>query len=168
MKIAFIGIGNVGSALANGLAENGHEVVIAAHDLNSKSVQAALAKIPALKAKSIEEAVSEADVVFLATPFAVGPGLPQALWGGLIGLGLLSLIVLVYPHGMGLGDAKLAHDVARDLLDKGIYVIGFSYPVVPKGQARIRVQLSAAHAKEHLDRAIEAFAEVGRKHGIVS
>jgi glycine C-acetyltransferase len=66
-----------------------------------------------------------------------------------------------------LGDAKLAHDIARDMLARGIYVIGFSYPVVPKGQARIRVQVSAAHTKEHLDRAIEAFAEVGKKYGIV-
>ncbi len=67
-----------------------------------------------------------------------------------------------------LGDAKLAHDVAHDLLEDGIYVIGFSYPVVPKGQARIRVQISAAHEKEHLDKAIEGFKRVGKKHGILS
>jgi glycine C-acetyltransferase len=67
-----------------------------------------------------------------------------------------------------LGDAKLAADVARDLLGFGIYVIGFSYPVVPKGEARIRVQISAAHDKEHLDTAIEAFTTVARNHGIVS
>jgi glycine C-acetyltransferase len=67
-----------------------------------------------------------------------------------------------------LGDAKLAHDVAHDLLEDGIYVIGFSYPVVPKGQARIRVQISAAHEKEHLDRAIDGFKRVGKKHGILS
>jgi glycine C-acetyltransferase len=67
-----------------------------------------------------------------------------------------------------LGDAKLAHDVANDLLEQGIYVIGFSYPVVPKGQARIRVQISAAHEQEHLDRAVEAFTHVGRKYGVVS
>jgi glycine C-acetyltransferase len=66
-----------------------------------------------------------------------------------------------------LGDAKLAHDVAHDMLERGIYVIGFSYPVVPKGQARIRVQVSAAHEKEHLDRAIEAFTEVGKARGII-
>ncbi len=66
-----------------------------------------------------------------------------------------------------LGDAKLAHDIARDMLVEGIYVVGFSYPVVPKGQARIRVQVSAAHTKEHLDRAIDAFARVGRRHGVV-
>lgn len=65
-----------------------------------------------------------------------------------------------------LGDAKLAHDVARDMLDEGIYVIGFSYPVVPKGKARIRVQISAAHTKEHLDRALEGFRKVGKKHGL--
>jgi glycine C-acetyltransferase len=67
-----------------------------------------------------------------------------------------------------LGDAKLAADVARDLLDEGIYVIGFSYPVVPKGEARIRVQISAGHEREHLDTAIEAFTKVGRTYGVVS
>ncbi len=64
-------------------------------------------------------------------------------------------------------DAKLAHDFADDLLKEGIYVIGFSYPVVPKGQARIRVQISAAHKKEHLDRAIDAFIRIGKKHGVI-
>ncbi len=59
-----------------------------------------------------------------------------------------------------LGEAKLAVDFARALLDLGIYVIGFSYPVVPKGQARIRVQLSAAHTDEEIDRAVAAFVEV--------
>ena len=57
-------------------------------------------------------------------------------------------------------DAKLAQEMADMLLAEGIYVIGFFYPVVPKGKARIRVQLSAAHTKEHLDRAIEAFIKV--------
>jgi glycine C-acetyltransferase len=66
-----------------------------------------------------------------------------------------------------LGDAKLAHDMARDMLAEGIYVIGFSYPVVPKGEARIRVQISAAHTKEHLDKAINAFTKVGKKHGVI-
>ncbi len=67
-----------------------------------------------------------------------------------------------------LGEARLAQDMARDLLDEGIYVIGFSFPVVPKGKARIRVQISAGHEREHLDRAIEAFAKVGKKHGVLS
>jgi glycine C-acetyltransferase len=66
-----------------------------------------------------------------------------------------------------LGDAKLAHDFAHDMLEKGIYVIGFSYPVVPKGEARIRVQISAAHNREHLDKAIDAFAEIGKKYGVL-
>jgi glycine C-acetyltransferase len=66
-----------------------------------------------------------------------------------------------------LGDAKLAHDMAKDMLAEGIYVIGFSYPVVPKGEARIRVQISAAHTKAHLDKAINAFAKVGKKHGVI-
>ncbi len=64
-------------------------------------------------------------------------------------------------------DAQLAQMMARDLLEEGIYVVGFSYPVVPKGQARIRVQISAAHEQEHLDRALSAFAKVGRKHGVI-
>jgi glycine C-acetyltransferase len=66
-----------------------------------------------------------------------------------------------------LGDAKLAHDMAKDMLAEGIYVIGFSYPVVPKGEARIRVQISAAHTRAHLDKAIDAFTKVGKKHGVI-
>jgi glycine C-acetyltransferase len=66
-----------------------------------------------------------------------------------------------------LGDAHLAHRVAADLLDEGIYVVGFSYPVVPEGQARIRVQISAAHEPEHLERAVAAFVKVGRAHGVL-
>ena len=58
-------------------------------------------------------------------------------------------------------DAKLSQKMANLLLEKGIYVIGFFFPVVPKEKARIRVQLSAAHTKEHLDKAISAFIEVG-------
>src|SRR5213078_3752261 len=67
-----------------------------------------------------------------------------------------------------LGDAKLAVEMAHRLLGHGIYVIGFSYPVVPKGQARIRVQLSAAHTETDVDRAIEAFALVGKELGVVA
>ena len=66
-----------------------------------------------------------------------------------------------------LGDARLAVDMAQRLLAHGIYVIGFSYPVVPKGQARIRVQLSAAHSDEDIDRALTAFGTVGRELGII-
>ncbi|RMD84617.1 MAG: glycine C-acetyltransferase [Candidatus Dadabacteria bacterium] len=65
-----------------------------------------------------------------------------------------------------LGEAKLAVSIAEDMLEEGIYVIGFSYPVVPKGAARIRVQISAAHSRDDLDRAIEAFRKVGAKHGV--
>ena len=65
-----------------------------------------------------------------------------------------------------LGDARLAGVIAEDMLKEGIYVIGFSYPVVPQGQARIRVQISAGHSRADLDRALEAFAKVGKRHGI--
>ena len=65
-------------------------------------------------------------------------------------------------------DAKLSQTMADKLLEKGIYVIGFFYPVVPKEQARIRVQLSAAHEKEHIDQAINAFTEVGKELGVIS
>jgi len=64
-------------------------------------------------------------------------------------------------------DAKLSQDFAARLLKEGIYVIGFYYPVVPKGQARIRVQLSAAHRKEHLDKAIAAFTKVGKELKVI-
>lgn len=67
-----------------------------------------------------------------------------------------------------LNEAKLAVDFARALLDEGIYVIGFSYPVVPKGQARIRVQLSAAHSDDDIDRAIAAFQKIGAKLGVIA
>jgi glycine C-acetyltransferase len=64
-------------------------------------------------------------------------------------------------------DAKLSQEFAAKLLEEGIYVIGFYYPVVPKGQARIRVQLSAAHEMEHLDKAISSFEKIGRKLGVL-
>ena len=64
-------------------------------------------------------------------------------------------------------DAKLSQEMANALLDEGIYVIGFFFPVVPKGKARIRVQLSAAHTKEHLDKAISAFIKVGKRLKVV-
>jgi glycine C-acetyltransferase len=66
-----------------------------------------------------------------------------------------------------LGDAAVATRMADELLERGIYVIGFSYPVVPQGQARIRIQVSAAHTAEQLDRAVAAFAEVGKGLGVV-
>jgi len=66
-----------------------------------------------------------------------------------------------------LGDAKLSQDIARDMLAEGIYVIGFFFPVVPKGEARIRVQISAGHSREQLDHAIQAFIKVGKKYKVV-
>jgi len=62
-----------------------------------------------------------------------------------------------------LGDAALATRMADALLDEGIYVIGFSFPVVPRGKARIRTQMSAAHTDQQIDRAVAAFAKVGRQ-----
>ncbi len=64
-------------------------------------------------------------------------------------------------------DAKLSQEFANKLLEEGIYVIGFYYPVVPKGQARIRIQISAAHEKEHLDKAIEAFIKIGKELQVI-
>ena len=64
-------------------------------------------------------------------------------------------------------DAKTSQDFADKLLEKGIYVIGFYYPVVPKGEARIRVQISAVHEKNHLDKAVSAFTEVGKELGVI-
>jgi glycine C-acetyltransferase len=66
-----------------------------------------------------------------------------------------------------LGEARLATELSRRLLEKGIYVIGFSFPVVPEGKARIRVQLSAAHTEQHIDQAVAAFASAGRELGII-
>ena len=65
-------------------------------------------------------------------------------------------------------DDPLSQKFADMLLERGIYVIGFFYPVVPKGQARIRVQVSAAHDREHLDKAISAFTEVGKELGVIN
>ncbi len=64
-------------------------------------------------------------------------------------------------------DAKLSQDMADKLLENGVYVTGFFYPVVPQGKARIRVQLSAAHTKDHLDKAIEAFIKVGKELKVI-
>jgi glycine C-acetyltransferase len=67
-----------------------------------------------------------------------------------------------------LGEARVAGEMARRLLEKGIYVIGFSFPVVPEGKARIRVQLSAAHSDRHIEQAVSSFAAVGREMGVLA
>ena len=92
--------------------------------------------------------------------------LPNKILSGLkkLGFDVLKGETAIVP--VMLYDAKLATDVADAMLEEGIYVIGFSFPVVPKGQARIRVQLSAAHEREHLDRAVAAFQTVGQKLGV--
>lgn len=66
-----------------------------------------------------------------------------------------------------IGDARLATALADELLTEGVYVVGFSYPVVPKGEARVRVQLSAMHESDHVDHAVEAFIRVGRRQGLI-
>ena len=67
-----------------------------------------------------------------------------------------------------LGDARLATAMADKLLERGVYVVGFSFPVVPEGQARIRTQMSAGLTREQLDQAVEAFTEVGRELKVIS
>ena len=67
-----------------------------------------------------------------------------------------------------LGDARLAQEMSAILFDLGVYVSGFFFPVVPKEKARIRVQLSASHTKEHLDKAIIAFTKVGKELKVIS
>jgi len=67
-----------------------------------------------------------------------------------------------------LGEAKIAQDMAAKLMDEGIYVTGFFFPVVPKGKSRIRTQMSAAHTPEHIEKAIAAFTKVGRELGVIS
>jgi len=77
------------------------------------------------------------------------------------------------PHGMHpivpviVGDTALALAMGKDLLGRGVYVSGFGFPVVPQGQARLRAQISAAHTREDLDRAVDAFVEVARRHGVL-
>jgi glycine C-acetyltransferase len=66
-----------------------------------------------------------------------------------------------------LGDARLASEFSDEMLEMGIFVVGFSFPVVPKGQARIRVQLSASHTPEQVQRAVDAFIKVGRAKNII-
>ena len=75
-------------------------------------------------------------------------------------------VMMSGPRAQG-QDARLAQEVAAALLGWGIYVVGFSYPVVPKGRARIRTQMSAAHTPEQIDRAVDAFARVGRSLGVI-
>ena len=85
-------------------------------------------------------------------------------------LEVLGFEIVPGPHPIipiMLGEANLATRMANRLLEEGIYVIGFSYPVVPKGQARVRVQMSAVHTPEQLDQALEAFAKVGRELGVI-
>ncbi|HEX4445121.1 MAG TPA: glycine C-acetyltransferase [Polyangiaceae bacterium] len=76
-------------------------------------------------------------------------------------------VMMSGPRSEGGGDARLAQDVAAAMLEEGVYVVGFSFPVVPRGQARIRVQLSAAHTPAMVDRAVDAFARVGKRFELI-
>jgi glycine C-acetyltransferase len=76
-------------------------------------------------------------------------------------------VMMSGPRAEGGGDARIAQEMAQALLDEGIYVVGFSFPVVPRGQARIRVQLSAAHTAEMIDRALDAFERAGKRFGLI-
>ena len=95
-----------------------------------------------------------------------------AVW---FGLGIASKVALGFTLVPGqhpiipvmLGEAGLAQDMAAKLYEEGIYVTGFFFPVVPKGQARIRTQMSAAHSESDIDAAIDAFSKVGREMAIV-
>ena len=84
---------------------------------------------------------------------------------GKLGFDVLEGVTAIVP--VMLYDAKLATKFADEMLSEGIYVIGFSYPVVPQGQARIRVQISAAHETAHLDRAVRAFETVGKRLKVI-
>jgi glycine C-acetyltransferase len=84
---------------------------------------------------------------------------------GRLGFGLAGADHPIVP--VMLGEARLAEEMSARLLERGIYVIAFSYPVVPKGRARIRTQMSAAHSFEDIDRAVEAFGAVGRELGLI-
>jgi glycine C-acetyltransferase len=95
-------------------------------------------------------------------------GMTAAGFGIKPGLHPIVPIMMTGPRAANGGDARLAQEMAAALLDDGIYVVGFSYPVVPKGEARIRVQLSAAHTTEMVDRAIDAFARAGRRFELVA
>jgi len=94
-------------------------------------------------------------------------GMTQAGFRIVPGIHPIVPIMMSGPRAAGGGDARLAQEVAAAMLDEGIYVVGFSYPVVPAGQSRIRVQLSAAHTEEMVDRAVAAFARVGKRFGLV-
>ena len=77
-------------------------------------------------------------------------------------------LAVVVGRVRGLGDAQLAQDMAAALFDEGVYVSGFFFPVVPRGQARIRTQMNAALTREELTRALAAFGKVGRDLGVIS
>jgi glycine C-acetyltransferase len=105
------------------------------------------------------------------TPLARLDANQRRLRDGLVGLGfdvdpgehpIIAVHLRELEH-----DARIARAMSRDLLAAGIYCVGFSFPVVPRGMARIRLQASAAHTDAHIDRLLEAFAEVGRRHGVI-
>ena len=76
-------------------------------------------------------------------------------------------MALQYDVPVMLGDARLASEMADAMLKRGVFVIGFSFPVVPVGKARIRCQVSASHTKEQIDQSVDAFIEVGKEFGVI-
>lgn len=118
--------------------------------------------------------VVTATTLFVLEFVEKNPELREKLWDNVryfrgqmqsVGFAIAESVHPIVP--IMLGDGKVANDMARDMLEEGIYVIGFSYPVVPMGKARIRVQISAAHEKAQIDQLVGAFAKLGKKYGIL-
>lgn len=129
---------------------------------------------PYLFSNTLAPSIAGASITVLDM-IASGGGLRERLYANAArfrsGMGKLGFKLAGADHPIipvMLGDASLAQDMAAKMLERGIYVIGFSFPVVPKGQARIRTQMSAAHSAEDIDRAVAAFGEVGRELGVIS
>lgn len=130
---------------------------------------------PYLFSNTLAPVIAHASLAMFDLLEKQGPALRERLWRNAsrfrAGMEEAGFDLLPGKHAIipvMLGDAKLASEMADALLDEGVYVIGFSYPVVPRGEARIRTQMSAAHTDEHIDRAIAAFAKVGKTMGVIS
>lgn len=158
--------GTLGKALggASGGYTSGHKEIIAWLRQRSRPYLFSNSLAPAVTAASIAvldllESSSELRTKLIENSAYFRKGMAE------LGFELVPGIHPIIP--VMLGDAKLASTMADKLLKEGIYVIGFSFPVVPKGKARIRTQMSAAHTRAQLDQAIQAFAKVGRELGVI-